>query len=144
MIYFEWGLVDTHPRRNESRHHTGLDNRDTDPNRIFLALAVLMISEGKLRDATGLVARVGEERRMHGVFSLEHWWLSLYTHLHWGLGGWRRHTGCFEVTKGLRLYCEAQQELNIRAFGTREMGRLRLKKVFKTAETRFQELGGDL
>ena len=56
--------------------------------RSLLTLAALVISLGKLSDprrACCLIVRVGEELKMQGVFSHEHWWLALYMHVRAGV-----------------------------------------------------------
>ena len=114
------------------------EKRITNANRILLSLAVVMISEGKLGDATNLIVQAGEELKMQGVFSHEHQWLALYTSALVELGSWRLQEAYrkFEETK---RYCEAQQEFHIRAFSTRGMGEVAyLKKEFRMAETHFE------
>ena len=114
------------------------EKRITDANRILLALAVVMISEGKLGDATSLIAQAGEELKMQGVFSHEHRWLALYTSALVELGSWRLQEAYqgFEETK---RYCESQQEFHIRAFSTRGMGEIAyFQKEFRRAETHFE------
>ena len=107
----------------------------TNANGIFLALATLVISVGKLGDATSLTARVGEELKMQGVFFHEHRWLVLYTS---ALTFWRLNEG-YQAFEG---YCDARQEFPVGAFSTRGIdhkGASIFEKAIWGEKTHFDE-----
>jgi tetratricopeptide (TPR) repeat protein len=106
---------------------------------ILLYLAMCAASRGDLGNAEALIAQANEEAKTHTIWSHNYRWLSLYCSGVVELVS-NRLTEAQRFFQETKMYCEAQQQFQFRAFSARAMGEIAyMQKNMVTAQAHFSE-----